>query len=873
VRTTTHGGPGAAATLATRRPAVLTAQLPTQAFQTLGVTWQLTATAPDLLISVRTRAAGTPSWTAWTVLDQDDDDGTADPVAAAGLSLAQARAAGLRGGTGSLWSGASSGVQVRVVVRSGVLPDDLRLELVDSGSSAADDPGATTPAATTPATTAPATTAPATTAPATTTPATAWVRGQAASTGAAASTGSAASTGFAAAAAGGVREPAILSRAAWGADESRVKHGPLLMPTVRAAVMHHTAGPNNYSRAQVPKIIRGDFAYHLKRGWSDIGYNALVDRFGRIWEGRAGGLSINVMGAHAGGFNDSTFGVSVIGNYDVTRPSAASVEAVAAIMAWKLDLNHRDPFGTARLTSAGGGTARYRAGTTVTLPAVIGHRNTGLTACPGRYLYPYLPAIRKRIKTIMRVALTGPSMSPDSTDPGQPIWISARALATQTWVLTVRSGCDGSTVAQVRGQAGAGRAFTATWNGRTANGALAAPGAYTLTLTSRSGNAIARPLEHTVVIRPPFVSDAPSAEPTTGSGGYQPVTPVRLTDAAGNTSLITGPLSRADVPVLGQAGVPASGVTSVVLNLTVDCTSGPASLEVWPAGQGSSGRAVTSLSPGGPRSVLVTSQVGWGGAVSLRTTAGVAHVTADVVGYYTADGAPLRAVPTTRVLETALSSGPLAAGSTLPVVLPATVDGVSAEQITAVLADVSAIGPAGQGTLRAFGTGDSSGPPSLSFRAGRSTDNLTIVPVRSGAFAVRATGAATNVTVDIRGIVTDGSVPGYGLTAITPVQVLAPGTVRAGTARTARVTGGVTGVPPGATGVLVGITAAQPSASGSIEVFPAGTSPRRGAALRVSRGDARGTVMLVPVGPSGRVALKLGTGSATVSMDVRGYLS
>lgn len=98
-----------------------------------------------------------------------------------------------------------------------------------------------------------------------------------------------------------------------------------------------------------------------------------------------------MIGAHAGGFNIDTFGVSMIGNYDVTRPSAAAVDAVAKVFAWKLAQFHRDPQGSTSLTSAGGGTARYPAGKTMTFPVIMGHRNTGFTACPGKYLYAYLP--------------------------------------------------------------------------------------------------------------------------------------------------------------------------------------------------------------------------------------------------------------------------------------------------------------------------------------------------------------------------------------------------------------------------------------------------------------------------------------------------
>ena len=80
--------------------------------------------------------------------------------------------------------------------------------------------------------------------------------------------------------------------AQWGADESIRGSAPKYNATIKAGFVHHTAGANGYSEAEVPKILRGIYAYHVKgNGWSDIGYNFLVDRFGRLWEGRYGGMT------------------------------------------------------------------------------------------------------------------------------------------------------------------------------------------------------------------------------------------------------------------------------------------------------------------------------------------------------------------------------------------------------------------------------------------------------------------------------------------------------------------------------------------------------------------------------------------------------
>nr|WP_239522019.1 N-acetylmuramoyl-L-alanine amidase [Geodermatophilus sabuli] len=169
-------------------------------------------------------------------------------------------------------------------------------------------------------------------------------------------------------------------------------------PTIKAATIHHTAGNNDYTAADVPGILRSMYAYHaVSLGWGDIGYNVIVDKFGRAWEGRSGGLASTVVGAHAGGFNTSTFGVSMMGNYDVVAPPAVMLETVASVAAWKLSLYGVDPKGTTTLTSAGGGTAKYAKGQQVTLPTVFAHRDVGSTACPGQYAYSKMSDIRAMV--------------------------------------------------------------------------------------------------------------------------------------------------------------------------------------------------------------------------------------------------------------------------------------------------------------------------------------------------------------------------------------------------------------------------------------------------------------------------------------------
>jgi hypothetical protein len=137
-------------------------------------------------------------------------------------------------------------------------------------------------------------------------------------------------------------------------------------------------------------------AYHMDtRGWSDIAYNFLVDRFGTIWEGRGGGMTNAVIGAHAMGFNTGSVGVSVIGNFVGATPPAASLEAVARVVGWRLEAYGVNPLAASNFTS--GGSTSIPAGQVVYRSNVVGHREVGATSCPGA-IQDQLQSVRNRAR-------------------------------------------------------------------------------------------------------------------------------------------------------------------------------------------------------------------------------------------------------------------------------------------------------------------------------------------------------------------------------------------------------------------------------------------------------------------------------------------
>ncbi len=193
----------------------------------------------------------------------------------------------------------------------------------------------------------------------------------------------------------GVPEPPLRTRKDWGADPDLREGSPSYCRTIQQVHVHHTVNSNSYRRREVAGIIRGIYRYHTQSlGWSDIGYNFLVDKFGRIWVGRAGGPRRPVHGAHTLGFNSTSTGVSVIGNFQDRRPGDDVIRAIAHLAAWKLDKYDRKPRGKVVVFSHG--SDKYPYGEKVLLPVIDGHRHTNDTSCPGDKLFDKLPEIRRR---------------------------------------------------------------------------------------------------------------------------------------------------------------------------------------------------------------------------------------------------------------------------------------------------------------------------------------------------------------------------------------------------------------------------------------------------------------------------------------------
>ena len=242
---------------------------------------------------------------------------------------------------------------------------------------------------------------------------------------------------------------AVTTRAEWGANASYMSWDP---EYARAGhvVVHHTAGTNSYSAGQSASIVRGIYYYHaVTLDWGDIGYNFLVDKFGTVFEGRSGSVAAPAgkmsIGAHARGVNTGTMGISMMGDYSAVSPSDAQLSSVGKMAGWFLKRA-----GISDVTGWAGlhvwTTERYQAGSTISMPRILGHRDVGYTTCPGNVGYSKLDAIRAIAKAQGAAPQEGGGSAPSTVAQDHPGAVALRsALGVNGWIGAATSGVQAST--------------------------------------------------------------------------------------------------------------------------------------------------------------------------------------------------------------------------------------------------------------------------------------------------------------------------------------------------------------------------------------------------------------------------------------------
>lgn len=225
---------------------------------------------------------------------------------------------------------------------------------------------------------------------------------------------------------------ACMSRADWGADESISGWSKGDIQTynpVQTLTVHHTAGSNDPTQ-DYAATVRAIYSYHVQsNGWSDIGYQYLIDGTGKVYEGRnsghvskscltGGGTGSDfahqtttdnvVTGAHVANYNSGNLGLALMGCYEptsacsgATTPPAGAKDGLENLLAALSTRHGLDPGGRVHYVNPVSGAVKD-------IPTISGHRDWEATACPGGNLYADLPAIRTDVASRMTNTTTVP---------------------------------------------------------------------------------------------------------------------------------------------------------------------------------------------------------------------------------------------------------------------------------------------------------------------------------------------------------------------------------------------------------------------------------------------------------------------------------
>ena len=402
---------------------------------------------------------------------------------------------------------------------------------------------------------------------------------------------------------------------------------------------------------------------------------------------------------------------------------------------------------------------------------------------------------------------------------------------------------------------------------------------------------------------------------------YHPLQPARICDTrSGNPSGLSGPAAQCNgqkmagsvpltIDVAGLGGVPATGATAAVLNVTVTDPAGPGYMTVYPAGQNPPTASNLNFGAGKTVANLVEVVLSSGGQVSLVTNAVSADVVVDVEGYVApgAGGssaglyeplAPVRVCDTRSGNPSGLSgaaaqcNGQSLEGGIARIVQVAGVGGVPSSGVEAVVLNVTVTDPTSGGFLTVYPAGASRPTASnLNFVAGATVPNRVIVPVSpSGQVELYASAGSVDAIVDVGGWYADGSASVSGslpFTAMAPSRICdtrsgsgepdAGSTLSPGGVLVVQVAGagGVPAMgsasPPNA--VVVNVTETGATAGSFFTVYPDGSARPTASDLNFVPGDTVANLVVVKLGADGAIDVYNLAGSANAIVDVVGWYS
>jgi YVTN family beta-propeller protein len=373
------------------------------------------------------------------------------------------------------------------------------------------------------------------------------------------------------------------------------------------------------------------------------------------------------------------------------------------------------------------------------------------------------------------------------------------------------------------------------------------------------------------------------AQPT-----YIPVGPLRVLDTRNGTGgydAPVGPGQTISLQVEGVDGVPASGVTAVVLNVTATDPTASSYVTVYPDGSTRPVASNLNFTAGETIPNLVVVPVGADGKIDFYNNAGSTDLVADLEGYYTTGttgGSTFVPLGPVRVLDTRNGTGgyssPVGPGGTI-ILQVSGIDGVPASGVTAVVLNVTATDTTASSYVTVYPAGVRPTASNLNFTAGETIPNLVVVPVNGdGQVAFYNNAGSVDLVADLAGYYTTSGT-GSAFVALGPVRVL---DTRNGTGGYSSPVGpggmislqveGVNGVPAsGVTAVVLNVTATEPTASSYVTVYPDGVTRPVASNLNFTAGETIPNLVVVPVGADGKIDFYNHSGSVDLVADLAGY--
>jgi Fibronectin type III domain len=396
-------------------------------------------------------------------------------------------------------------------------------------------------------------------------------------------------------------------------------------------------------------------------------------------------------------------------------------------------------------------------------------------------------------------------------------------------------------------------------------------------------------------------SSAPSNAVVPGRGAYQALAPARILDTRFGTGGVPiaplGPGGTLNVQITGQGGVPATGVSAVVLNVTVTNTTAASYLTIYPAGVPRPLASNLNWVSGKTVPNLVQVALGLNGQVTVYNGLGSADVIFDVAGSVATPTVtpPLAGlynpVVPNRILDTRNGTGapaaPVGPAQTISVLVAGTPN-IPSSGVAAVVLNVTATGPTAPSYLTVFPTGTS--PPTasnLNFVAGQTVPNRVIVKVGTNAqtstagwVSIYNALGSVNVIADVVGWFTDGTAAAGGsmFVGVTPARILDTRmTHNLGSSATLILPvagqGGVPAMsaPVAPTAVVLNVTVTNPTAASFLTAWPDGATQPLASDLNYLAGLTVPNLVVVKLGTNGSIDLYNAFGTTDVIVDVVGW--